>query len=953
MTAGNCAKLNESFHVVPLPIQIFRLAGILSLLGAAWELQATPANRAALERHYDRFLARPSAKCITCHLPSESKFPESLGEFPHNPFGDRLRKLGEELAATGNKKDLSTRLSLVATEDADADGAANETELLLGRNPGNPQDKPSGSELAQLDDRKAEFAQFLTSYRWQPFEPVKRPAVPVIANIKSEIRNPIDAFLSVERDARGLKPRPEAPKEVLLRRVCIDLIGLNPTPEEQRAFLEDTSPNAYERLVDHLLDDPRHGERWARHWMDVWRYSDWAGWTDGGQIRDSQRHIWRWRDWIVESLNADKPYDRMLTEMLAADEVAPEDSDVLRATGFLVRNYKMLSREQWLEDTVKHTSQALFGVTMGCAKCHDHMADPISQREYYALRAVFEPHQVRTDRVPGELDLTKDGRPRAFDATNAPTYVFVRGDERHPLTNEVIAPAVPALLGGRLNVQPVNLPWLAGNPDQRDFVIRDTLAASEQTVTAAKAAWTKSRSAANATPAELRATDLALDLAEKKHAALVAVTAAERLTPSGSRRREEADHSTALRLVTSAATNAVLLQRTAAIAEATLKRHQAQTALAAAPTNKLAEAQKKLSEADQQLTAAVEALAKPLDAAFTPRPATAYPTNSTGRRLAFAQWLTEPRNPLTARVAVNHVWLRHFGRGLVPTPADFGRNGRPATHPQLLDWLAAEFMQPETVDSRSELMVDRSDGASPSINHPLKALSVPWSFRHLHRLIVTSAAYRMSSSSVDPAAPSGLELATSSPHSDLRAPTSIDPDNHFLWRMNSRRLEAEAVRDNVLYAAGTLDPTFGGPDIDQQQALTSPRRSLYLRHAAEKQAEFLQIFDGPAVTECYERRPSVMPQQALALGNSELAVKQARVLAARLGKESDGDHARLVELAFQRILARRPTNAERQSCVEFFGPAPVSADLAEKNFARAAENLVLVLFNHNDFVTVR
>lgn len=903
------------------------------LLGVA-PTAATPANKAALEKHYDRFLARPLARCTTCHLPSPNKFPESLGEFPHNPFGDRLRRLGEELKSAGQKRDLSSRLTAVAAEDTDADGVANEAELLLGHNPGDAHDQPTASELAQLKDRQTEFTQFLASYRWQPFEPVKRPAVPEVRLPLFTIRNPIDAFLAAEWAAHGLKPRPEASREVLLRRVYLDLIGLNPTPEEQHAFLTDTSPNAYERLVDRLLDDPRHGERWARHWMDVWRYSDWAGWTDGGQIRDSQRHIWRWRDWIVESLNTDKPYDRMLTEMLAADELTPEDPDALRATGFLVRNYKMLSREQWLEDTVKHTSQALLGVTMGCAKCHDHMADPISQREYYGLRAVFEPHQVRTDRIPGELDLTKNGLPRAYDATNAPTYVFVRGDERHPLTNEVILPAVPALLGGRLDVQPVNLPWLAGNPDQRDFVIRDTLAASEQSVATAKAAWVKSHSATNATPAQLREADLALDLAEKKHAALVAAVEAERLTLPGSRRREEADPSTTVRLVTSAATNAVLLQRTATVAEATLKRHQAQTALAAAPTNKLAEAQKKLSEADQQLAQAVESLAQPLDAAFTPRPATAYPTHSTGRRLALARWLTEPRHPLTARVAVNHVWLRHFGRGLVPTPADFGRNGRPATHPQLLDWLAAEFVKPEVVDSQSELMVDRPDGATPSINHPLKTPSTPWSFRHLHRLLVTSAAYRMAST------PDEANLAA-------------DPDNHFLWRMNSRRLEAEAVRDNVLHAAGTLDPAFGGPDIDHQQALTSPRRSLYLRHAAEKQAEFLQIFDGPAVTECYERRPSVMPQQALALNNSELAVKQARVLAARLAKESDGDHARLVELAFRRILARRPTDAERQSCVEFFGPAPVSANLAEKNFARAAENLVLVLFNHNDFVTVR
>ncbi len=881
-------------------------------------VRATPANRAALEKHYDRFLAKPLARCTTCHLPSDKKFPETLDEFPHNPFGVRLRQLGDDLAAAGKPKDLAARLAAVAKEDADADGVDNETELLLGHDPGNPKDVPSATELATAASRSADFAKFLASYRWRPFEPVTRPPVPATAVAE----NPIDAFLAVARGARGLKPRPEAPKEVLLRRVYLDLVGLNPTPAEQKAFLDDTAPGAYERLVDRLLADPRHGERWARHWMDVWRYSDWAGWADGNQVRDSKPHIWRWRDWIVGALNADKPYDRMVTEMLAADEVAPEDPDALRATGFLVRNHKMLSREQWLEDTVKHTSQAFLGLTMGCAKCHDHMYDPVSQREYYALRAVFEPHNVRTDRLPGELDTAKDGLVRAFDATNAPTYFLVRGDERHPLTNEVIQPGVPSALGGRLDIHEVKLPWLAANPDRRESVIRDTIAASEKAVTEAKAALTQARSATNAIPAKLReadlALDLALDLAEKKNAALLAVITAEGSTDTSSRRREEAEatSSTRGRLVTAAATNAVLLQRNAAVAEARLKQHQSRTALAAAAPDKADEPKKKLAEADQQLAAAVEALAKPLDAAFTARPAETYPATSTGRRSAFAGWLTSPRNPLTARVAVNHVWLRHFGRGLVPTPADFGRSGRPATHPELLDWLAAEFMQPTTTIG--------AGGSAPG----------GWSFRHLHRLMVTSAAYRMASTP-DPA--------------DLAA----DPDNFQLWRMDSRRLEAEAVRDNLLHVAGTLDPERGGPDIDQKLALTSPRRSIYLRHAAEKQAEFLQIFDGPSVTECYERHPSVMPQQALALGNSALVLQQSRVLAAKLAKESGGDEARLIGLAFQRILARQPTEAERNQCAEVFAAHPVSADVADKTFARAAENLVLVLFNHNDFVTVR
>ena len=228
--------------------------------------------------------------------------------------------------------------------------------------------------------------------------------------------------------------------------------------------LADTSPQAYERVVDRLLNDPRHGERWGRHWMDVWRYSDWAGWADGKQIRDSQPHIWRWRDWIVESLAADLGYDCMVTDMLAADERAPTDADALRATGFLVRNYKMLSREQWLQDTVKHTSLAFMGVTVGCAQCHDHKTDPFPQMDYYALRAVFEPHQVRIDPVPGQADTTADGLVHTYDGDSAvPTYFLPRGDERNPDKSRSIAPGVPVSLGGTLNITPVELPpppWL-------------------------------------------------------------------------------------------------------------------------------------------------------------------------------------------------------------------------------------------------------------------------------------------------------------------------------------------------------------------------------------------------------------------------------------------------------------------------------------------------------------
>src|SRR5436190_224795 len=362
-----------------------------------------------------------------------------------------------------------------------------------------------------------DFDRFLP--KWRPFEPVQRPAVPKTVDAKWG-HNPIDAFVAAERSGRRLTPRPEAAKEVLLRRVYLDLIGLSPTPEEQRAFAADTSRDAYEKVVDRLLDDPRYGERWGRHWMDIWRYSDWAGWSGGNQIRDSQPHIWRWRDWIVESLNEDKGYDRMILEMLAADELAPEDTNALRATGYLVRNYKMLSREQWMEDTIKHTAQAFLGLTMGCAKCHDHMVDPVSQAEYYQFRAVFDPHQVRTDRIPGQLDTAKDGLVRVFDTeTNGPTYFLVRGDERRPDTNRVMLPAVPAVFGGTLRIEPVNLPRSAAFPDKRPFVIKDTIDRSAKAMAEARDQLVKLQSDSSVQLDKLKERELNATVAEVRHAA--------------------------------------------------------------------------------------------------------------------------------------------------------------------------------------------------------------------------------------------------------------------------------------------------------------------------------------------------------------------------------------------------------------------------------------------------
>src|SRR5262249_23145443 len=274
------------------------------------------------------------------------------------------------------------------------------------------------------------FRRSHSGYAWRPFEKVRRPPLPQVRNAAWE-RNPIDAFLAAEHERHGLEPRPEASKPVLLRRVYLDLIGLPPTTAELHAFLDDRSPDAYEKVVDRLLARPRSGERWGRHWMDVWRYSDWAGY--GAEVRDSQKHIWRWRDWVIESLNADKGYDRMVQEMLAADELAPGDADAARATGFLVRNWYLFNRNVWLDRAGEHTGRACLGVTLNCARCHDHFFDPFTQKEYTAFRAVFEPHDVRTDRVPGVVDVNRDGLVRVYDKNpDAPTYLFLRGDEANP-----------------------------------------------------------------------------------------------------------------------------------------------------------------------------------------------------------------------------------------------------------------------------------------------------------------------------------------------------------------------------------------------------------------------------------------------------------------------------------------------------------------------------------------
>lgn len=294
----------------------------------------------------------------------------------------------------------------------------------------------------------------------------------------------IDELLAERRAELDLATQPQAEPGIWLRRVYLDLIGLPPTVEDIRAFEQRMAMAADARaeralVVDRLLASPQYGERWGRHFMDIWRYSDWYGL--GAQMRYSHKHLWHWRDWLVESLNADKGYDEMVQQMLAADELEPTDTANLRATGFLARNYYLFNRTTWLDATIEHTSRAFLGLTMQCVKCHDHKYDPVDHAEYYRMRAIFEPMHVRLDAVPGVTDFEKNGLPRVFDLhVDRPTYRHLRGDEAQEDKSRVHAAGVPEVLSWQaFQVEPVKLPLAAYRPGAQQSVLRDQLAMAE------------------------------------------------------------------------------------------------------------------------------------------------------------------------------------------------------------------------------------------------------------------------------------------------------------------------------------------------------------------------------------------------------------------------------------------------------------------------------------------
>jgi hypothetical protein len=516
-----------------------------------------------------------------------------------------------------------------------------------------------------------------------------------------------------------------------------------------------------------------------------------------------------------------------------------------------------------------------------------------------------------------------------FDAKiDAQTFRFIRGNEHNPDKDKPLQPGTPAILGGSVHIEPLQLPLETYYPDLRPFVHQDLIEQAKSDLQKAEAALVKSNeelvAAKHGDAAKLKKAELAAALAEKE------LESARTRLPALQARIKADDARFAIapaadsEALAAAARKAELVANLAKVQVAMLRVEvQLQdSATLSDPDDK--DAQKKLAEARKQLKVAQDALEARI--AYTPV-GEVYPDSSTGRRLALARWIANRQNPLTARVAVNDMWLRHFGKALVPTVDNFGLNGKAPSHPALLDWLAIQFMDHN------------------------------WSMKALHRLILNSNTYRM-------------QTATG-PHAD--ANTAIDSENVYLWHMNTRRMEAEVVRDSLLALAGQLDTAMGGPELDENSGQSSHRRSIYFRQAPDLEMPFLKIFDGANAIECYQRADSVLPQQALALVNSKLSAEMAKALAAKLsGDARNQSDVVFAQTAFETVLGRMPQLSELMECRQFLhsmkellgnsGKLTPSVPVAKALTAaqsdvepqvRARQDLVQSLFNHNDFVTIR
>lgn len=662
------------------------------------------------------------------------------------------------------------------------------------------------------------------------FQAPQRPRLPAVDD-KSWVINPIDAFILSRLEAEGLAPSPSADKLRLLRRVTFDLTGLPPTIPEQEAFLSDKSANAYRKVVERLLDSPRYGERWAQHWLDLVRYAE----SDGFKADGLRPSAYRYRDYVIRSLNADLPYDRFVCQQLAGDELEPDNPDALVATGFLrlwPDEYNAANleqrRQEILDDVTDVTGQVFLGMTFGCARCHDHKYDPILQSDYFRLQAFFAPMQPRDD-LPAATPDEKRQYQRRLDAWQKASRA-IRAEMEKLVADKRSQQRMYALGKFRQEIQEaVRTPDEKRTPYQRQIA---------------------------------RIAEKQLQTAEQ--------TAHSKLPPVKKKRYQELER----QLSALAIPRPQALPQTMAVTDLGLE---------TPPTYLLAGGDWRKPRQELQ-----PGFPHFLDTS-TPQIRSIPERNTTGRRSALARWLTRKDNPLTARVLVNRLWQHHFGIGIVATPSDFGAVGDAPTHPELLDWLAVELIE---------------NG---------------WSLKHIHRLMVLSAAY-CQDSRVDAANPRH------------RRALAVDRDNHLLWHARRRRLEGEAARDAMLALSGELNFRMFGPSARPKlpdsiskyawkpdpQPQDQYRRSIYVLAQRNMRYPLFDVFDLPDMhNSCARRLTTTTAPQALLLLNGDFALQRGQTLAATMHKRFGEDEERMIAHGYRLAWGRQPSTEELRLGLRF------------------------------------
>ena len=709
------------------------------------------------------------------------------------------------------------------------------------------------------------------------FQKLTRPAVPA----RDAFGNAVDAFIVDALAKKGITPGHKADKRTLLRRAYLDLIGLPPTPEQMDRFLGDPSPQAFGHAIDELLASPHYGERWARHWLDLARYAE----SEGFKADETRPHAWRYRDYVIRSLNDDKPYDRFVQEQIAGDELWPENPEARVATAFN-RHYPdesnarnlMQRRQEILNDITDTVGGVFMGMTYACARCHDHKFEPILQSDYYRLQAFFANTAARDD-----IALKSDPEVKAYHEKLASWEEMTRDirDEMAALE----APKRKALEADYFEKYPPEIQAILNKAE------------TERNPFERQMAW-KARQY----------------LDPKSHEYVGATSAVLGKFKPDEKKRWEALKSQ--------------LDEYADLHPGELPLGSGMSDIGGeAPITFL------LSKGfyDKPLGKVQPGFLQVLD----PAPARIEPVaNSTGRRAALAKWLTDANNPFTARVIVNRIWHYHFGRGIAGTPSDLGLKGERPTHPELLDWLASEF------------------------------IAHNWSLKYLHRLIMTSATYQQASQH-------RVEAA------------QVDPQNKLLWRFPMQRLEGEIIRDSALAVAGLLNPKMGGPSIfpELPPGMPTPRGGWKVNDAAEERNRrsvyvfvrrntrypLFESLDMPDPHEsCSRRNVTTSPIQALNLLNSKLTLEWAQSFAARVINQSGSDLDRQIDTAFRLAYSRPPAKDELQMTRDFFQghrrilaerlaggekvPLPTSVSGVDPASAGTLVDVCHMLLNGNEFV---